>query len=100
VTPPAVCGSLTVSPRQLTANGKRQIVTARVRLDNNRPMAGARVRVTAPGITKLGRTNARGIARITVRPSKPGIARVVVLGAPQCVARSGIIGVFTPPVTG
>jgi hypothetical protein len=100
LTPPAVCGSLTVSPRQLTANGKRQIITARVRLDNNRPMAGARVRVTAPGVTALRRTNARGIARIPVRPTKPGIARVVVLGAPQCVARSGIIGVFQPPVTG
>jgi len=100
ITPPAVCGSIAVTPRQLTANGKKQIVTARVRLDNNRPMANARIRVTAPGVTALGRTNASGVARITVRPKKPGIARVVVVGAPQCVARSGIIGVFTPPVTG
>jgi hypothetical protein len=63
-------------------------------------MVGARVRVTAPGISATARTNARGIARLRVKPTKPGIARVVVLGAPQCAARSGIVGVFQPPVTG
>jgi hypothetical protein len=59
------------------------------------------VRVVAPGIARAKLTNARGIARITVRPTRPGIARVNVVNNPRCaVRRVGIIGVFQPPLTG
>ena len=100
LTPPAVCSSLRISPRQLVV-GKRSILVARVRLSNDRPFAGARVRLTAPGIQMTRRANAQGIARFTVRPTRAGIARVVVLGSPQCAARTvGVAGVFKPPLTG
>jgi uncharacterized repeat protein (TIGR01451 family) len=101
IQPPApTCASLTVTPRQLTV-GKRTTIVARVRLSNGRPFTRARVRVVAPGITKAQLTNAQGIARITVRPTKAGIARVNVVNNPRCaVRRVGIIGVFQPPLTG
>jgi NADPH-dependent curcumin reductase CurA len=99
VTPPATCMSLRATPRQLTV-GKRTTIVARVLLSNGKPFARARVRVTAPGINRTNRTNAQGIARITVKPAKAGIARITVVGSSGCSARSGIVGVFQPPVTG
>jgi uncharacterized repeat protein (TIGR01451 family) len=99
LTPPATCLSLTATPRQLVV-GKRATIVARVRLTNGRPFVRAQVRVTAPGINRSSRTNAQGIARIAVKPTKAGIARITVAGSARCSARSGIIGVFQPPVTG
>jgi hypothetical protein len=99
LTPPATCLSLRATPRQLTV-GKRSTIVARVRLSDGQPFVRARVRVTAPGITRTTRTNAQGIARITVKPTKAGIARITVVGSARCSARSGIVGVFQPPVTG
>jgi hypothetical protein len=101
VTPPTVCSSLSITPRQLQV-GKRSIVVARVRGSDGKPMARARVRLSAPGIAVTKRTNGQGIARFTVKPRKSGILRVTVLGSTtsRCSARSGIVGVFQPPVTG
>jgi uncharacterized repeat protein (TIGR01451 family) len=97
---PAVCSSLTITPRALQV-GKRSTIVARVRLSNNRPFAGARVRVVAPGVNVTRRANAQGVARLSVKPTRPGIARVTVLGSPQCAARTaGVAGVFQPPLTG
>jgi hypothetical protein len=100
LTPPAVCSSLKVTPRQLVASGKRTVIVARVRLSNGKPYVHARVRVRAPGINVVKRTGGKGIARIAVRPKKPGIARITVIGSSRCSARSGIVGVFQPPLTG
>jgi uncharacterized repeat protein (TIGR01451 family) len=102
ITPPAAptCGTLTVTPRQLVV-GRRNTIVARVRLSNGRPFARAQVRIVAPGIRVVRRTGRLGIARITVRPTRSGIARVNVVRNPRCSVRSvGIIGVFQPPVTG
>jgi uncharacterized repeat protein (TIGR01451 family) len=99
LTPPATCLSLRATPRQLTV-GKTTTIVARVLLSNGKPFVRARVRVTAPGISRTTRTNAQGIARITVKPTKAGIARITVVGSARCSARSGIVGVFQPPVTG
>ena len=102
ITPPAAptCGSLTVTPRQLVV-GRRTRIVARVRLSNGRPFARAQVRIVAPGIRVVRRTGRLGIARIMVRPTRSGIARVNVVRNPRCSVRSvGIIGVFQPPVTG
>jgi CRISPR/Cas system-associated exonuclease Cas4 (RecB family) len=89
-----------VTPRQLTV-GQRRAVVARVRLSNNRPFVRARVLVVAPGVRKSALTNRQGIARIVVKATRPGIARVTVMGNPRCTARRvGIVGVFQPPLTG
>jgi len=97
--PPSACSSLTIGPRQLQV-GKRSTLVARVRLSNNRPFAGARVRVTGPGINQTHKANAQGVARFTIKPLRPGIARVTVLGSSRCSARTGIAGIFKPPLTG
>jgi hypothetical protein len=60
------------------------------------------VRVTGAGISKIsGRTNAKGIVKMSVKPAKPGILRFQPLALKGCaVPRIGVIGAFTPPVTG
>jgi uncharacterized repeat protein (TIGR01451 family) len=97
--PKPVCSTLTVGPKSLRV-GKRSTIAATVR-NRGKAVKGAKVRVRGAGIAKSARTNARGKARITVRPSRPGI---VVVSVPQklvCGAkRIGVVGVFEPPVTG
>jgi len=98
--PPAVCSSLTITPRQLQV-GKRSTLVARVRLSTDRPFAGARVRITGPGINMTHRTNAQGVARFSIKASRAGLVRVTVLGSSRCSARTvGIAGAFQPPLTG
>jgi uncharacterized repeat protein (TIGR01451 family) len=100
--PPVVnaCYAVAVSPHQLTA-GKRSMLVLRVKT-NGKPAKGARVLVTGPGIRKLsGPTNVQGITRMTVKPAKPGILRFQPVAHKGCSApRIGVIGAFTPPVTG
>jgi uncharacterized repeat protein (TIGR01451 family) len=101
--PPVVvtgCYAVAISPHSLTA-GKRSTLTLSVHM-LGKPAKGARVRVTGAGISKTsGPTNARGIVRISVKPAKPGILRFQPLAHKGCGApRIGVIGAFTPPVTG
>jgi uncharacterized repeat protein (TIGR01451 family) len=100
--PPVVnaCYAVAVSPHQLTA-GKRSTLVLRVRT-GGKAARGARVLVTGPGISKVSRpTNSRGVVRMSVRPAKPGILRFQPLAHKGCTApRIGVIGAFTPPVTG
>jgi uncharacterized repeat protein (TIGR01451 family) len=100
--PPVVnaCYAVAVTPHQLTA-GKRSTLVLRVKT-NGKPAKGARVLVTGPGVRKLsGPTNAQGIVRVTVKPAKPGILRFQPIAHKGCSApRIGVIGAFTPPVTG
>jgi uncharacterized repeat protein (TIGR01451 family) len=97
--PKPVCSTLTVGPKTLRV-GKRSTITAAVK-NRAKAVKGAKVVVRGAGITKSARTNARGKARITVRPSRPGI---VIVSVPQKLAcgakRIGVVGVFEPPVTG
>ena len=74
-----------------------------MRLSNGKPFARAQVKVTAPGgIVRTVRTNSLGIARITFKPTRAGIARVTVLRSPRCTTvRVGVVGVIkSPPLTG
>jgi uncharacterized repeat protein (TIGR01451 family) len=97
--PKPVCSTLTVGPKSLRV-GKRSTIAATVK-NRGKAVKGAKVRVRGAGILKSGRTNARGKARITVRPVRPGI---VVVSVPQKLVcgskRIGVVGVFEPPVTG
>lgn len=97
--PKPVCSTLTVGQRTLRV-GRRSTITATVR-NRGKAVKGARVVVRGAGIAKSVRTNARGQARITVRPARPGIVVVSVRQKLVCGSkRIGVVGVFEPPVTG
>jgi hypothetical protein len=97
--PKPVCSTLTVGPKTLRV-GKRSTITATV-MNRGKVVKGAKVVARGPGIAKSGRTNARGKARITVRPARPGVMVVSVRQKLGCGNRRiGVVGVFEPPVTG
>ena len=97
--PPSVCYSLTVTPRTLTV-GKRTIVLVRVR-EVGKPVKGVRVVITGRHLTKRATTNANGIARFIIVGKNPGILQIRVPSHSTCTRqRIGVLGVFTPPVTG
>jgi uncharacterized repeat protein (TIGR01451 family) len=100
--PPVItgCYAVAVAPHSLTA-GKRSTLTLSVHT-LGKPAKGARVRITGAGINKVsGKTNARGIVKVSIKPAKPGILRFQPLALKSCsLPRIGVIGAFTPPVTG
>jgi uncharacterized repeat protein (TIGR01451 family) len=102
--PPVVkstgCYAVAISPHSLTA-GKRMTLTLSVRM-LGKPAKGARVRVTGAGVSKVsGPTNAKGIVKMSIRPAKPGILRFQPVAHKGCaLPRVGVVGSFTPPVTG
>jgi uncharacterized repeat protein (TIGR01451 family) len=97
--PPSVCYALTVTPRTLTV-GRRTIVTVLVR-EAGKPVKGVRVVITGRGLTKRANTNATGRARFVIVGRSPGILQIRVPSHATCrTQRIGVLGVFTPPVTG
>ena len=84
----------------LKGNGKTQKITVKV-TKGKKAVAGATVKITGPGISKTVKTGKNGKVTLTVKPSKPGIIRVEILGAKACnTQRIGVVGVYEPPVTG
>ena len=97
---PNICRVLKVTPGMVKANGKAQIVLARVTRSRN-PVAGVAVRFTGTGLAKVVMTNRQGIARLSLTPGKAGIMLVKITSVKACnSARIGVVGVFEPPVTG
>jgi uncharacterized repeat protein (TIGR01451 family) len=97
--PPSVCYSLTVTPRTLTV-GRTTIVRVRVR-EAGKPVKSVRVVITGRGVTKRANTNVSGAARFVIMGRSPGILQVRVPTHSTCrTQRIGVLGVFTPPVTG
>jgi uncharacterized repeat protein (TIGR01451 family) len=95
----AVCDSFTATPKSLTV-GKRSTIVVRVTA-SGKPAKGRRVVVKGAGISKSGRTNAKGVARIVVKPRRAGIVTITVPQKLVCGAkRIGVVGAFQPPVTG
>jgi hypothetical protein len=98
-TPPSACYALTVRPRSLTV-GNRTIVHVTVR-QLGKGMSGVRVVIVGKGVNRSARTNSHGVATFVIKSSKPGILQVRVPTHLTCrKQRIGVIGVFTPPVTG
>jgi uncharacterized repeat protein (TIGR01451 family) len=94
-----VCDSFTATPKSLTV-GKRSTIVVRVTA-GGKPAKGRKVVVKGAGISKSARTNARGVARIVVKPRKAGIVTITVPQKLACGAkRIGAVGAFQPPVTG
>jgi hypothetical protein len=84
----------------LLGNGKHQKVKVRVK-KGSKAVAGAKVKITGPGISKIVRTGKNGVVIASITPAKPGIIKVSIVGAKACnTERIGAIGVYEPPVTG
>ena len=97
--PPSVCYALTVTPRTLTV-GRTTIVRVRVR-EAGKAVKGVRVVITGRGVTKHANTNVSGLARFVIKGRSPGILQIRVPSHATCrTQRIGVLGVFTPPVTG
>ncbi len=98
--PVDICRVLNVTPKMIKANGASQAVVAKVTRSKT-PVRGVAVRFSAAGKAAVVRTNAQGVARYKVTPSKAGIMIVQITSAKACnTARIGVVGVFEPPVTG
>ena len=97
---PNPCRVLKVAPSMVKATGTQQVVIAKVTRSKT-PAKGVAVRFTGAGVTRSVRTNAQGVARLTVAPTKAGIIVARITNVKACnTARVGVIGVFEPPVTG
>ena len=92
-----VCRTLSVGPKLLRATGQRQLVT-----DQGRRGQGRRGRQgpdPGPGINHCV-TNAKGLIRVTLRPSKAGILRFTITNARACNAADPAWWALRAPVTG
>ena len=99
---PAVCLSLTVSPKMIKADGKPDKVTAKVTAGKKR-VKGVKVIVSGAGVSKAAKTNGNGVAVLRINPKKPGLITVTVAETNQKLCgpkRIGVVGVFLPPLTG
>ena len=97
---PELCRVLKVTPGLVKANGKRQLVVAKVTRSRT-PVKGVAVRFSGTGLEKVVTTNEQGVARVGIAPSKAGIMLVKITSVKACnSARIGVVGVFEPPVTG
>ncbi len=90
------CDRFTVASGTLRV-GKRATVVVRV-ISAGKPAKGRKVMVRGAGIVKTGRTNARGVARIVVTASRPGIVRVTVRQKLTCGAKQiAVLGAIKHP---
>ena len=97
--PPAVCASLTLDRRGAQV-GRRVVVRAVVRDTERATMAGQRVLARGAGVNVAARTNAAGVARLTIRPRSAGVIRFRVAGTTACTAQMRVRAIFRPPLTG
>ncbi len=98
-TPPSACYSLRVTPRSLTV-GRHSVIRVTVR-QSGRPVGAVQVIVTGKNLNRRARTNTSGVATISLTPRRPGILQIRVPAHSACNRqRIGVVGVFTPPVTG
>jgi uncharacterized repeat protein (TIGR01451 family) len=99
--PPVIyCTAVTVTPKSLSV-GHKNTMTLRVS-QHGKAKAGVKVRVVGPSIRATTKpSNSQGVIKQTVKPAKAGIVVFKPVASKSCKnPRVGIIGVFTPPVTG
>jgi len=97
---PEICNTVTVAPKVLKGNGKTQRIVIKV-TQGNKAVAGAKIKVTGPGISKTATSGKDGRATVSFKPGKPGIVRIEIQNKKACNSqRIGVVGVFEPPVTG
>jgi len=99
---PEFCLTLTVSPKMIKADGRPDRVIVKVTAGKKR-VRGTKVLVSGAGVTKSGRSNAKGIAMLRINPRKAGLITITAIETNQRVCgpkRIGVVGVFLPPLTG
>jgi uncharacterized repeat protein (TIGR01451 family) len=99
--PPAVvCTAVAVSPKQLFVGRTN---TLRMKLtQKGKATAGVKVRIKGSTISVItAPSNKNGLVTRKIKPMKAGIVTFTPIASKRCNApRVGVIGVFTPPVTG
>ena len=100
VPPAPLCTALGVTPKQLLV-GHKSLLKMRVSRKGV-PVKGIRVRIHGSTLSIVtARSNGKGLVTRTVRPLRPGIVVFRPVAQKGCrITRIGVIGVFTPPVTG
>jgi len=100
-TPPVVyCTAVNVSPKQLFV-GRKNTLTMKL-TSHGKAKAGVKVKIKGSTLNLTTKaSNARGSVKQTVKPMKAGIVVFQPVATKSCKnPRIGVIGVFTPPVTG
>ena len=100
VKPPTYCTAVAVSPKSLFV-GRTHILTVRVS-QHGKAKSGVRVRIHGASLSLVTKpSNSKGLVKKSVKPTKAGIVVFVPVAQKSCKnPRIGVIGVFTPPVTG
>ena len=98
--PPVFCTALAVSPKQLFV-GRHNVLKIRV-TQHGKAKAGIRIRIKGSTLAIVTTaSNGKGVVTRRVKPMKAGIVTFVPVATKSCKnPRIGVIGVFTPPVTG
>ena len=101
-TPPAVtyCTAVSVTPKQLFAGRKNTLTMKLTSHGKAKPGVKVKIKGSTINLTTKG-SNGKGIVKQTVKPMKAGIVVFQPVATKSCKnPRVGVIGVFTPPVTG
>jgi uncharacterized repeat protein (TIGR01451 family) len=99
---PELCLTLTVTPKMITADGKPDRVKVVVS-EGRKRVKGVKVLVYGSGVRKTTRSNAKGVALLSINPKRAGLVTITALETNRKVCgakRVGVVGVFLPPVTG
>jgi uncharacterized repeat protein (TIGR01451 family) len=98
--PPAVaCTAVAISPKSIFV-GRAVILTLKVS-QGGKAAAGVRVRLQGRLGLVTKATNKQGIVRTKVQATKAGIVSFAPVARAKCTSpRIGVVGAFTPPVTG
>ena len=94
------CIAISVGTRSTTVGVHSKLTIHATEL--GKPAQGVKVRVHGAGVDRLSpRSDRHGTIRLTIVPRKAGIIRISVASRDACgTARIGVVGAFTPPVTG
>jgi hypothetical protein len=92
--------TLTVTPKVITADGKPTTIAVKVTA-GKKAVKGVRVLVKGKTVRATAVTNGRGIAVVKVSVQNPGLLRITTISRESCASKQiGVVGVFTPPLTG
>ncbi len=97
--PVQFCTAIAVSPRSIFV-GRTTLLTLRVS-QHGKPAAGIRVQLKGPVTLLTKQSNKQGVVRAKLHATKAGIVSFAPVAHKKCTSpRIGVVGVFTPPVTG
>jgi len=101
VPPVRYCTAVSVAPKKTLFVGRKTTLTLKVS-QNGKPVKGIRIKIKGAKLAiTTAPSNAKGIVKVAVKPTKAGIVTFAPVSSTSCAnPRIGVTGVFTPPVTG